>query len=209
MIVGIADLGIGNFAAMAKMITQLGGLPRRMTSPDELPSASHIILPGVGSFDFAATVIDQRGWRGPLLKLLSEGNRPLLGACVGMQLLVDSSHEGHGTGLGWIPGECVRIEPPSGSGLKVPHMGWNQVTPAGPSLLFPAGPEAVVDERFYFVHSYRVDCVDPNDVWATTDHGGPITAAIGRDQVMGVQFHPEKSHRFGLELLRRFLAIQC
>ena len=207
MNVAIADLGIGNFAAMAKMVSQLGGNPRRISSPTELVDASRVILPGVGAFDYAASVIDQGGWREPLLRLFAEGSRPVLCVCVGMQLLVDASEEGSGAGLGWIPGECMRIDPPIESGLKVPHMGWNGVTPTRPSPLFPAAGAG--RERFYFVHSYRVDVANHHDVWATSDHGGPIAAAIGRENVMGVQFHPEKSHRFGLELLRNFLAIPC
>lgn len=207
MRVAIADLGIGNFAAMAKMVSQLDGNPRRISSPTELVDASRVILPGVGAFDYAASVIDQGGWREPLLRLFAEGSRPVLCVCVGMQLLVDASEEGSGAGLGWIPGECVRIDPPTGSGLKVPHMGWNEVTPTRPSPLFPAAEGG--SERFYFVHSYRVDVANKHDVWATSDHGGPIAAAIGRENVMGVQFHPEKSHRFGLELLRNFLALPC
>ncbi len=204
MIVGIADLGIGNFAAMAKMVNQLGGDARRMSTPAELIAASHIILPGVGAFEYAAATLDSAGWREPLTKLLTDGSRPVLCVCVGMQLLVDSSEEGEGSGLGWFPGRCVRFDPQGA--LKVPLMGWNSVTPTRPSALFPSNS---TDERFYFVHSYHVTCADRGDVLAYGDYGGPFAAAIGRDHVMGVQFHPEKSHRFGLQLLRNFLEFTC
>lgn len=206
MIVGIADLGIGNFAAMAKMVSQLGGDPRRMTSPHELAQASHVILPGVGSFDYAATVLDTSGFREPLLRIMESGTRPVLCVCVGMQLLAESSDEGAGSGLGWLSGRCVKFAPESVGVLKVPHMGWNDVTPTRPTTLFPSVSE---EERFYFVHSYHVACDNPEDVAATADYGSPFTAAVARDHVLGVQFHPEKSHRFGLRLLRRFLDVPC
>lgn len=206
MIVGIADLGIGNFAAMAKMVAQLGGDPRRMTAPNELAQASHVILPGVGAFDYAVAVLDAGGWRDPLLRIFQDGSRPVLSVCVGMQLLAQSSEEGPGEGLGWIPGSCRKFTAPEGSLLKIPHMGWNDIRPSHSSRLFP-DPEA--DERFYFVHSYHVDCADASQVIATADYGSTFTAAVERDQVMGVQFHPEKSHRYGLGLLRRFLGISC
>ena len=204
MIVGIADLGIGNFAAMAKMVAQLDGDPRRMTSPSELADAERIILPGVGAFSYAVAALDSGGWREPLLDIFADGGRPVLSVCVGMQLLVDSSEEGDGSGLGWVPGRCVRFS--SADGMKVPHMGWNNVTPTRSSPLFR---DFTVEERFYFVHSYHVDCVDAGDAIATANYGGPFTAAVQRDNVMGVQFHPEKSHRYGLRLLRNFLRLPC
>ena len=207
--IAVADLGIGNFAAISKMVNQLGGDARRVTDPYGLKDASQIILPGVGSFAYAASALDEGGWREPLTRIFEEGSRPVLCVCVGMQLLVESSAEGDGSGLGWIAGACARLEPDPAASIKVPHMGWNQVTPTRRSPIFPAGTNSAEQERFYFVHSYQVHCTDPKDVWATTDHGGSVTAAIGRDNVMGVQFHPEKSHRFGLALLRRFLEIPC
>ena len=206
MIVGIADLGIGNFASMAKMVAQLGGDPRRLTSPHELAKVSHVILPGVGAFDYAAQVLDSGGWREPLQRVFTDGGHPVLCVCVGMQLLADSSEEGEGSGLGWIPGTCKRFVPEPGSNLKVPHMGWNDVIPSRTSPLFP---DTAAQERFYFVHSYHVSPYDPTQILATTDYQSPFAAAVGRDQVMGVQFHPEKSHRFGLGLLRRFLEVKC
>ena len=208
MLVGIADLGIGNFAAMAKMIAQLGGDPRRLTSPSEMLSASHLILPGVGAFDYAADTLDRGGWREPLLRVFADGGRPVLCVCVGMELLVNSSEEGPGAGLGWIPGSCVRFRPPQHTGLKVPHMGWNEVSPTQPSPLFP-NPAITSPERYYFCHSYHLACTKADDILATSDYGPTFPAAIGRDNVMGVQFHPEKSHRFGLRLLRSFLDIPC
>ncbi len=206
MIVGIADLGIGNFAAMMKMVAQLGGDPRRVTSPEDLRAASHVILPGVGAFDYAARVLNEGGWREPLLEIMQDGSRRVLCVCVGMQLLVDSSEEGPGSGLGWIPGRSVRFPSGAGCALKIPHMGWNDVTPVRPTRLFP---EQNSDERFYFCHSYRVECADPSDVIATADYGTRFAAAIGRENVGAVQFHPEKSHRFGLRLLRNFLETTC
>ena len=207
--IAIADLGIGNFAAISNMVTQLGGDARRVIDPHGLNGASRVILPGVGSFAYAASALDEGGWREPLTRIFEEGSRPVLCVCVGMQLLVESSAEGDGSGLGWIAGACARLEPDPAAAIKVPHMGWNEVVPTRSSAIFPAGPTSAEPERFYFVHSYQVRCTDPEDVWATTNHGSSVTAAIGRDNVIGVQFHPEKSHRFGLALLRRFLEIPC
>jgi glutamine amidotransferase len=204
--VGIVDLGIGNFSAMAKMVRELDGDPRRLTDPVELGTATHIILPGVGAFDYAAGTLDERGWREPLMTLFESGSRPVLCVCVGMQLLGESSEEGSGVGLGWIRGCSVRFHPVGGSNLKVPHMGWNTVRPERSDPLFSNGD---TDDRFYFVHSYHVACDNPEDVVATSTHGETFAAAVRRDQVWGVQFHPEKSHRYGTQLLHRFLGISC
>jgi len=202
--VGIADLGIGNFAAMEKMVAQLGGSPRRLTSPEGIDDVDRLILPGVGAFDYAAAQLDERGWRGPLLRLFEEGRVPVLAVCVGMELLLDSSDEGPGSGLGWIPGRCRRFDPADTPGIKVPHMGWNELTPARTTPYFSAGTH----DRFYFVHSYFAD-VPQEYVIATAAYGRPFPAAIARGSVTGVQFHPEKSHRFGLQLISTFLTAPC
>lgn len=204
--VGITDLGIGNFAAMAKMVELLGHDVIRIENPNQLRFASHVIFPGVGAFDYAARRLEEYDWRDPLLSLFSAGKTPVLAVCVGMQLLTESSEEGPGDGLGWIKGECVKFKPVDGSRLKVPHMGWNSVEVNRNSSLFP---EVQHENRFYFVHSYYVACEETNDIIATATHGEKFAAVVNRDQVWGVQFHPEKSHRFGLRLLQGFLEVQC
>jgi len=204
MLIGIADLGIGNFAAMAKMLDQLGADSCRITDPAQIGEVDRLVLPGVGAFDYAARVLDEHGWRAPLIDTMAGDRMPVLAVCVGMQLLVDGSEEGVGRGLGWIPGRCRRLVPPVGSGLKVPHMGWSDITPTCDDPVIGTEP----DQRFYFVHSFAVDC-DTAHVTATFDYAGPKVAAVRKGRVWGVQFHPEKSHRFGLNLLRRFIDTPC
>lgn len=204
MRIGIIDLGIGNFASMSRMFDRLGCIPVRVESPSELPSADRVVLPGVGAFDYAVARLDQAGFRGPLLDLMGANTTPVLGVCVGMQLLAESSAEGPGEGLGWIPAPCRKFSFPTQANLKIPHMGWGEVTPAGADPLL----EASRVQRFYFVHSYFLDA-GPDHVVATSDYGMQFPAAVRRGLVWGVQFHPEKSHSFGLDLLRRFVDLPC
>lgn len=204
MIVGIVDLGIGNFAAMAKMFDQLGAEPRRLEDPSLLKSVDRLVLPGVGAFDFAAHVLDESGWRKPLIDLMSERHTPVLAVCVGMQLLSSGSDEGPGRGLNWIAGQCRRFQSTSASPIKIPHMGWNTIQSTQPDPLLDSDSE----QRFYFVHSYFVDC-QPFQVVAQCTYGSTFPAVIRRDLVWGVQFHPEKSHRYGLRLLQNFLELPC
>ena len=205
MIVGIADLGIGNFAAMDKMLVQLGATPRRLSDPNMLADIDRLILPGVGAFDFAARQLDETGWREPLESFISQGHRPLLAVCVGMQLLVTSSDEGAGAGLNWIPGHCRKLVSPKDSPIKVPHMGWNALSVLRDDSLLD---EFDRKQRFYFVHSYYVQCPS-SFVLAECQYGLSFPAVIRRESTWGVQFHPEKSHGFGLNLLRNFLKFSC
>ena len=204
MIVGIADLGIGNFAAMAKMFDQLGAEPRRLEDPSLLKSVDRLVLPGVGAFDFAAHVLEERGWRNPLVDLMSARQTPVMAVCVGMQLLASGSDEGPGRGLNWITGQCRRFQSNSASPIKVPHMGWNTIHPTHPDPLLGSDSE----QRFYFVHSYFVEC-EPSQLVAQCTYGTAFPAVVRRDLVWGVQFHPEKSHRYGLKLLKNFLELPC
>lgn len=204
MIVGIADLGIGNFAAMGKMLDQLGAEARRLDDPALVDTVDRLVLPGVGAFDFAARMLDDRGWRGTLQEVMTQAKKPVLAVCVGMQLLVSGSDEGPGNGLNWIPGHCRRFESPHNNPIKVPHMGWSSVESTQRNLLL--GQD--VRDRYFFVHSYFVNC-PPQYIVAECTYGVSFPAIIQRDLVWGVQFHPEKSHRFGLDLLQRFLDVPC
>lgn len=204
MRVGIADLGIGNFAAIAKMLDQLGTEPRRLEDPSLLNKVDRLVLPGVGAFDYATDMLDERGWRGPLNELMGEAQTPVLAVCVGMQLLATGSDEGPGLGLNWIPGQCRRFSPAKADPIRVPHMGWNSIHPSQPDPLLGDA----LEQRFYFAHSYFIDC-QKSYVTAECTYGGKFPAVIHRKLVWGVQFHPEKSHRFGLNLLRRFLELPC
>lgn len=197
MTLALIDYGAGNLHSVANALKAAGASDVLITADaDAVAKADRIVLPGVGAFGACASAL--RGVGGMVEALEQRVRRdgvPFLGICVGMQLMADTGEE-HGVhaGLGWVPG-TVRHLTPRDAAAKVPHMGWNDVIPATPHPLIEAG-------EAYFLHSYAFD---GDDVLATTEHGGAVTAAIGRDNMIGVQFHPEKSQRFGLALLERFL----
>jgi glutamine amidotransferase len=199
----IPNLSIGNFASVLRMIQKAGGEARLVDSPSDLRNADKIILAGIGAFDNGMTSLRDGGWTDALNQAAIERKVPVLGICLGMQLMLQNSEEGNMPGLGWVEGEVRRLRPPPESGLKVPHMGWNTVKVMKENELFPPDD----DQRFYFVHSYYADCADQDAVVATSRHGSPFTAALKKENIYGVQFHPEKSHRFGMAILRNFLAI--
>lgn len=193
---------IGNLGSVLNMLKRIGSEARSSSDPDVVAAADKVILPGVGAFDAGMEALDERGLLPALNHAAIERRVPLLGFCLGMQLLVDGSDEGavNRAGLGWIPGWCHRLEP--ASGLRVPQMGWNLIASSRPHPLVDGLPPR---SRFYFVHSFGVRCHSDDDVVATTDYGGPVAAVIARDNIAGTQFHPEKSHKFGMALLSRFV----
>ena len=198
----IIDYGIGNLRSLAKAFTAAGVEVRRSGDPEVVARSERLVLPGVGAFGACADALAAFGLDEPVRQRVADGV-PLLGVCVGMQLLFDSSDErGTHRGLGLIPGAVTRFEAgvagPDGQRLKVPHMGWNRIETVRPHPVL--GDDAWV----YFVHSYHAAPADASDVLATADYGGPVPAVVGRDNVVGVQFHPEKSARAGQALLRRF-----
>lgn len=201
----IIDYGLGNIGAFANMYKRLN-LPTSIARREaDLDGATHVILPGVGAFDHAMELLNASGLRDPLDRIVSDGSAVVLGVCVGMQILGDSSEEGTGRGLGWIAGRVKAFAGhPSAGRLPLPHMGWNDVAPTRQAMLF-RGMEH--DARFYFLHSYYFDCERKDDVLADADYGFPFACAIGRGKVFGVQFHPEKSHHWGANLLRNFAEI--
>ena len=196
--VALIDYGAGNLSSVENALKAAGAKGLRVTADAEIIAHSdRIVLPGVGAF--GACMAALRGMDGMIeaLELRVRRQRaPFLGICVGMQLMAKSGDErGEHPGLGWINGRVKRLTP-AAPAIKIPHMGWNDVIPASPHPLIEPG-------EAYFLHGYAFE---GDDVIATTDHGGPVAAAIGRDNMLGVQFHPEKSQRYGLDLLRRFLA---
>ena len=195
----LIDIGSGNLHSVENALRAAGAGDLAITSdPDTIARADRVVLPGVGAFGAcAANLRAVDGLEEALADVAQAKARPFLGICVGMQLMADAGEElGEHRGLGWIAGRVRRLEPMT-MAAKVPHMGWNDVQPVREHALVPAG-------EAYFLHSYAFDG-DPDAVIATTDHAGPVTAAIGRDTLVGVQFHPEKSQRYGIDLLRRFL----
>lgn len=199
MTLALVDIESGNLQSVANALRSAGARDIAITAdPDVIARAARIVLPGVGAFGAcAANLRAVAGLEEALAARVLRGGAPFLGICVGMQLMADAGEEmGTHAGLGWIAGRVRRLDPPAGSNAKVPHMGWNDVIPCRPHALLRPG-------EAYFLHSFAFE---GGDVMATTDHAGPVTAAIGRDNLLGVQFHPEKSQRYGLALLERFLA---
>lgn len=197
--IALIDYGAGNLQSVRNALKAAGAADIAVTAdPDFVARATRIVLPGVGAFAHcmaALSAID--GMIEALEQRVVQGGAPFLGICVGMQLLADKGVE-HGTtsGLGWVGG-TVRAIPPA-PGLKVPHMGWNDVTMQHAHAVVESGVA-------YFLHGYHFDAADPAHILATTDHGGPCVAAVAKDNILGVQFHPEKSQSYGIATLARFL----
>lgn len=201
----VVDYGLGNVQAFLTMFKRLGFEAIRAKSAADLTGASKIILPGVGAFDHAIELLDQSGMRPTLEALVLQDKVPVLGICVGMQIMASASEEGRLPGLGWVPGKvrAFRANEHSAS-LPLPHMGWNDVQPKSGSPLF-ARLES--DARFYFLHSYYFECDAPSHVAAVASYGLDFSCAVSVGNVYGVQFHPEKSHHFGAQLLKNFAVL--
>jgi glutamine amidotransferase len=198
----IVDYGAGNVASIKNMLRKAGFDSRVSADPDEILDASKLILPGVGHYDHGMRGLRTRGLVGPLDASIRNKRTPILGICLGVQLFMRESEEGTEPGLGWIEGSVRRFRQDTlPANLKIPHMGWNQLELSKPSLL-TTGIDPL--SRFYFVHSFHLVCDHEEDVLVRASHGSPFVAGVERANIYGVQFHPEKSHRFGLELLRRF-----
>ena len=207
-LVTIVDYGAGNLHSAAKaferMADGLGGITIEVTAdPERVRLADRIMLPGVGAFaDCKAGLDAVPGMVEVLEERVIRGGVPFLGVCVGMQLMASEGREKTVTpGLGWIPGAVEKIAP-SDPALKIPHMGWNTIAVTKPHPLFAGIPEGL---HAYFVHSYHLVTESPDTLLATTDYGGALTACIGRDNLFGTQFHPEKSQALGLQLIENFL----
>ena len=198
--IAIVDYGMGNLRSVAKAIEAIGYDARITSRPEDLRSASHLVLPGVGAFGQCAANLHATGLVDALTQEVRGGGKPFLGICVGMQLLVERSDEGgDARGLGWLNGVVRRFTPTAER--KVPHVGWNDVEAGGNAAMFRGLRHRV----FYFVHSYFVDLADRAAVAATCDYGASFAAAIAVDNIWAVQFHPEKSQQNGLKLLENFL----
>ncbi len=200
----VVNYGAGNIGSVLNMIKRVGGEAVPTGDADVLSAANKILLPGVGSFDNAVQKLQRLG----LIEVLREraaAGIPFFGICLGMQLLASSSEEGVLPGLDLIPGKVRKFSPDiSQTSLKVPHMGWNLIRRVKDSRLIAGLDEG---SRFYFVHSYHYECVDAADRLLETHHGYAFTSGVERGNVMGVQFHPEKSHRYGVQLIKNFVEL--
>jgi len=200
-VIAILDYGVGNLASIANMLRAAGAEAQITSRPEDVRSAERVILPGVGHFDHGMRMLNASGLRDEIERAAHVDRKPLLGICLGAQMLGRASAEGTEGGLGWLAMSCERL--PEDRGVRVPHMGWNVVRVTHPHAIV-AGIAA--DARFYFVHSYFLRCDEESDVIGTTEHGIEFACAVGRANIAGVQFHPEKSLRHGMALLQRFAA---
>jgi glutamine amidotransferase len=200
MAIVVVDYEMGNVGSIVNMMKKLGHAAVVSRAPETIDQADRLILPGVGAFDAGMEKLRAHGLVELLTRKVMERRTPILGICLGMQLMGERSAEGRSSGLGWVRSESFRF---SSETDRVPHMGWNTVQPASqPAHWLLEGQPA--ESRFYFVHSYHVVCRDESDVIATCRYGAPFNAAIAAGHILGVQFHPEKSHKFGMQLLSNF-----
>jgi glutamine amidotransferase len=185
------------------MLTRIGVEAQISASPEQINKADKLILPGVGAFDHAMRRLNESGLIPVLAQRVLIQRVPILGICLGMQLFSERSEEGKLPGLGWLDADTVRFKFNELKGaFKIPHMGWDTVNVQRANSIFEELPH---DARFYFVHSYHVACRDESNILTTTDYGGPFASTVIKNNIIGMQFHPEKSHRFGMHVLTRFV----
>lgn len=201
----VVDLGMGNLGSVPNCCRRVGHQAVVSADPAVVAAADKLILPGVGAFDAAMKAIHDRGLHPVLQRRVIEDRVPILGICLGMQVMFEGSDEGKEAGMNWLPGRFGRF--PSeygGKRLLVPHIGWNTVEARAGSRLFA---DMQPDAEYYFVHSYRLVATQEDVIAGMTDYGGRFVSGIERDTIMGTQFHPEKSHQFGAQLVKNFLSI--
>lgn len=204
--IGVIDYGAGNIGSILNMIKKAGGKARLVRTPEEIADTEKLILPGVGHFDHGMNALHASGLTDALHQSVLSDRKPILGICLGAQLMTRRSEEGTSDGLAWIDAEVRKFRPESSTRrLRVPHMGWNHVRPVKESRLVFRLPEP---SRFYFVHSYYIDCNEPADILFTTSYGHDFTSGFERENIFAVQFHPEKSHKYGYQLLQNFIKME-
>ncbi len=200
--IALIDYGVGNAQAFLNTFKRLGISARRANTVADLESASHLILPGVGAFDHAMTMFEQSGLRPAIEELVITGKKPILGICVGMQMLASGSDEGQLPGLNWIPGRVRAFKHVKElEALPLPHMGWNNIKI---SKVHPLFSDLEKPASFYFLHSYFFDAENKENVIATANYGIKFDCIVSHDNIYGIQCHPEKSHHFGSQFLKNF-----
>lgn len=200
----VVDYGAGNLQSVQRRLASVGASVVVSADAALVEKADKIVLPGVGHFGKAISMLRSNGLADALESAVLGRGVPILGICLGMQLMADSSEEGNARGLGWIKGSVVRLEAEDHRRFKIPHMGWNQVRRAKESALLADIPDM---SEFYFVHSYHYVPHDAEDTLLTSQYCQPFTCGIARDNIYGVQFHPEKSHEIGMTMLRNFVRV--
>jgi glutamine amidotransferase len=197
----IVDYGVGNLNSIQNMLKKAGVEGKISNKTEEIARASKILLPGMGAFDNCMEKLDESGLRQVVEQKAIREKVPVLGICVGLQMFMENSEEGRLPGLAWIKGSTVKFKPEKMQGnQKIPNMGWHEIQAKKPSRLL----QNLEDSRFYFAHSYYVQPEEITDILLTAEYGYEITVGIERENLVGVQFHPEKSHRFGMQLLKNF-----
>lgn len=201
----VIDSGLGNVGSIVNMLKKIGTTAIATNNVAKIGEATKLILPGVGAFDKGMQSLQEQDILPVLEEKVLREKTPVLGICLGMQLMTRASEEGQLPGLGWIDATAKRFQfSEENHGLKIPHMGWNLIHCQQDIPLF-SDFEISKEHRYYFIHSYAVQCVDPSNCYATSTHGIEFASIIGRDNIVGVQFHPEKSHKFGMQLLKNFV----
>jgi len=202
-LIRIIDYGVGNIQAFLTLFKRSGISAAKASAADDLQDATRLVLPGVGHFDHAMQRLNDSGMKPELERLVLQESVPVIGICVGMQMLADSSDEGTLPGLGWVPGRVKSFaSDPVTAGLPMPHMGWNTLNIKPSSSLFQSGFDD--EPQFYFLHSYYFDAKDKSDVAASAHYGADFDVVVSRGHIHGVQCHPEKSHHWGVQLLKNF-----
>lgn len=199
---GIIDYGMGNLGSVKRKLDLIGERSTISCLPEELGKCDHFILPGVGHFEMATAELRKRGLWDFLNDEVLVRKKPILGICLGMQLLAKHSEEGNASGFGWIDSNVIHFRIDNHIKFKVPHIGWNHVLLKKDSKLFQ---KVDLDTGFYFVHSFHMECKDPQDILTVTEYEHSFVSSVEKDNIMGVQFHPEKSHEPGVRLLKNFI----
>ena len=203
MDISVVDSGIGNIKSVCNMILKVGGSVQIVSSPEQIADAKVLILPGVGAFDHAMKILKSDGWIEPLYQHAIIDKKPILGVCLGMHIMTRSSQEGLSDGLGFIEADTVRFSLDSMVEKKaIPNMGWNTIKVQKKNDFFDLDE---LEARFYFVHSYHVVCDNQCDILTTTNYGYDFTSSFQKGNIIGVQFHPEKSHKFGYKFFKQFI----
>ncbi len=200
-LITIIDYGVGNLASVKNMLKKAGFESVLASDNSSIENADKIILPGIGAFDHCMQRFNASGLRPLVTQKVIEEKVPLLGICVGLQMLMENSEEGSEPGLGWIAGKTVKFKKEKLGDLKIPHMGWTDVGIVKPSVLTK---DLGNEPRFYFVHSFYVQPDNKEDELLRANYGYDFTAGVSRDNIYGVQFHPEKSHKYGMKILENF-----
>lgn len=204
MHVSVIDAGLGNIKSIKRMIEHIGGSADIVSDPAQVATAQAILLPGVGAYDYGMQLLHEGGWVEPLSEAALERKVPVLGICLGMQLMCRGSEEGQRAGLSWIAADVIKVDTGGNPRLKIPHIGWAETRAEKTGDIIPDDEPEL---RYYYTHSYRAVCDDPATVLCSGDYGTRFTSGFIQSNLRGVQFHPEKSHRFGMALFRRWLGI--